>query len=147
MSDSYSNIRNAFLDGMNEVFTTMFTDKVKLFLLDTNLTYTNIYKESPQKVYSTPVSLSAKVVPTFEQGENSVEGIQISAEITVPTKQLILNNIPRFTEEDLETLRKAKFEYKGCEYLIEKVAPRTLVADEWQFYVFSCRVDKKKAIP
>lgn len=140
------NIQNAFLDGIEEIFSIMFTDRLQLSLLNEEDTQVNIYDETPNKVYQEPISLIGRIQTTFAQGENPVEGVQIDAVITIPTKQLISKNIPHQTDEDLETLKRAKFSYDSFEYLVEKVVPKTLVADKWQMYDFMCRVDKKTSL-
>lgn len=139
-------IQNAFLDGIEEIFSIMFTDRLLFSLLDEKGTQTNIYDEAIDKKYLDPIKLIGRIQTTFTQGENPVESVQTEAVITIPTKQLITNNIPHATDEDLETLKKGKFSYDGVEYLVEKVTPKTLVADKWQMYDFSCRVDKKSSL-
>lgn len=139
-------IQNAFLDGIEEIFSIMFTDRLQLSLLNEEATQTNIYEETPNKVYLDPIQLIGRIQTTFTQGENPVESVRIDAVITIPTKQLITKQIPHLTDEDLETLKKAKFAYDGFEYLVEKVVPKTLVADKWQMYSFECRVDKKSSL-
>lgn len=139
-------IQNAFLDGLEEVFSIMFTDRLLLSLLDEENTQVNIYEETSRKVYLDPIQLIGRIQTTFTQGEEPVEGVQIDAVITIPTKQLITKQIPHLTDEDLETLKKAKFTYDGFEYLVEKVVPKTLVADMWQMYDFNCRVEKKSSL-
>ena len=140
-------IQNAFLDGLEEVFSIMFTDRLQLRLLDEKSTGVNIYGEdTTSKVYLEPIQLIGRIRTTFTQGENPVEGVQIDAIVTIPTKQLITNNIPHQTYSDLDILKKAKFSYDGFDYLVEKVTPKTLVADKWQMYDFSCRVDKKTSL-
>lgn len=140
-------IQNAFLDGLEEIFSIMFTDRLQLRLLDEESTLLNIYdEESTEKVYLEPIQLIGRIKTTFNQGENPVEGIQINAVVTIPTKQLITKNIPHQTDNDLETLKKAKFIYDGFEYLIDEVNPKTLVADKWQMYDFECHVDKKTSL-
>ena len=101
-----------------------------------------MYDESPEKVYSEPAySLVGKVVLTTEHGEEPVSTNNVSCVITIPTKQFITNQIPRVTEEDLKKLEKGIFTFKGEKYLIDSVNPKTLVADEWQFYEFKCHKD------
>lgn len=139
-------IQNAFLDGIEEVFSIMFTDRLNLSLMDEEDTITNVYGETKKKQYLSPIPLIGKIITTFTQGENPVESVGVTAVITIPTKQLITKGIPHSTEKDLETLRKGKFEYDGIEYLIEKVVPKTLVADKWQLYDFNCSVDKKTSL-
>ena len=138
----YSEIQNAFLDGMEEVFKIMFTDSVLFQFMDEERTATNVYDESPEKVYSEHAySLVDKVVLTTEHGEGPVSTNNVSCIITIPTKQFITNQIPRVTEEDLKKLEKGIFTFKGEKYLIDSVNPKTLVADEWQFYEFKCHKD------
>lgn len=139
-------IQNAFLDGIEEIFSIMFTKRIELSLLNEEATKVNIYDETPKKVYQDPISLVGRIQTTFTQGENPVEGVQIDAVITIPTKQLISKQIPHQTDKDLETLKKGKFSYDGFEYIVEKVVPKTLVADKWQMYSFECRIDKKTSL-
>lgn len=139
-------IQNAFLDGIEEIFSIMFTDRLLLSLLDEEETIRNIYDETSKKVYSNPIQLIGRIQTTFTQGEDPVEGVQVDAIITLPTKQLITKKIPHQTMEDLETLKKGKFSYDGIEYLIEKVVPKTLVADKWQMYDFICKLETKSSL-
>lgn len=136
-------IKNAFLDGIEEVFKIMFTDEVYLHLLDGELTKVNIYNETTNKVYKSPLKLVGKVTTAFEKGEDPIEEVNIDAVITVPAKQLITLGIPHASPQDLEMLETAKISYKWFEYLVERVVPKTLVADTWQLYEFRCYVDKK----
>ena len=142
----YSEIQNAFLDGLEEIFTIMLTDKINLSLLDDESTIVNVYDEASEKVYKPHIQLVGRITTNFTQGENPIEGVQIDAVITIPTKQLISNQIPHKSESDLETLKKGKMSYGDFEYLIEKVKPKTLVADMWQMYDFYCRVEKNSSL-
>lgn len=142
----YSEIQNAFLDGLEEVFSIMFTDKIKLSLLDEESTSTNVYDETTEKVYKPQIPLVGKITTTFEQGENPIEGVQIDAIITIPTKQLISNQVPHKSDLDLETLKKGKMSYGDFEYLVDKVVPKILVADMWQMYDFYCHVDENSSL-
>ena len=140
-------IQNAFLDGIEEIFSIMFTDRIELSHLDAKSTEVNIYDEVIEdKVYHDPILLVGRIQTTFTQGELPIEGVQIDAVITIPTKQFITKGILHETEEDLEALKKAKFSYDGFEYLVDKVVPKTLVADKWQMYDFMCHKDKKSSL-
>ena len=135
-------IQNAFLDGIEEIYSIMFTDRLFLSLMDEENTVTNVYDETPEKIYHEPIQLIGRIRTSVEQGENPVESLQVDAVITLPTKQLISNEIAHETWEDLETLRKGKFKYEDIEYLVNEVRPNTLVADKWQMYNFYCSKDK-----
>ena len=140
-------IQNAFLDGIEKVFSIMFTDRALFCPLDLeNTSPDSLYQETSDKKYKEGIPLVAKITTTFEQGQNYVEGVEINAIITIPTKQLITNEIPHSTDSDLEYLKQGKFEYEGFSYLVAKVHPKTLVADIWQMYDFYCFVDKKSSL-
>ena len=118
-------IQNAFLDGIEEIFSIMFTDRLQLSLLNEEATQTNIYEETPNKVYLDPIQLIGRIQTTFTQGENPVESVQIDAIITIPTKQLITHQIPHLTDEDLETL--ASLLMMGLSILLRKSFQRPLL--------------------
>lgn len=139
-------IQNAFLDGIEEIFSIMFTDRLFLSLLNEEETKVNVYGETTNKVYHESIQLVGRIKTTFIQGEDPVESVQTDAVVTIPTKQLITLNIPHQTDADLEVLKKGKFTYDGFEYLIDKVTPKTLVADKWQMYDFECHIDKKTSL-
>jgi hypothetical protein len=131
-------IKNAFLNGLETIFKTMFTESVLFYQLDNDLTQVTSHREADKK-YKTAIPLAAKVVLGVQQSEDQPEIFDRSlATISVPTKQLITHNIPRATQDDLDALKQAKFSYKGLEYEVTKVLPKTLVADEWHVYEFAC---------
>lgn len=136
-------IQNAFLDGINEVFSIMFTENVKMFFLDKDATKTNVYGESKSLVFKDPVSIVAKVVfnTAYQSGSEGSPQFRedLTSVITVPAKQFILNNIPYSSKEDLEVLRTCEFEYSGVRFEVLTVNLKVLVADAWQMCEFSCR--------
>ena len=136
-------IRAAFEDGMDLLFKTMFTESVLLYLLDEDSTTTNVYKETEEKYYHAPHYLTAKVVIGRDQGEEEVQTVQQTVTITVPNKQLKELNVPHETDKDLETLQKALVKYKGYVFLVDKVEPKTHVADTFLFYEFQCSTHDK----
>ena len=137
-------IQQAFLDGIEEVYSIMFTQYVTLSLMDITQTSVNsVYNEARGKVYTNDYTLVAKVLTDFKQGDLPTDGVRVDAIISIPTKQLITNNIARETKADLAKLAKGKITYKGIEYLIHYVVPKTLVADEWQVYDFICYIDRE----
>lgn len=144
--DPTNEIQRAFLEGMEEVFSIMFTEHCFMYFLDTENTKTNIYGETRTKVYKDPYELIAKVENSHLKGEEPTETVIRSVTITIPTKQFLDNNIPCYSESDWEEMRKAKFSYEGVTYLVTNVEPKTLVADSWQFFKFSCTEDKKNSI-
>lgn len=144
--DERNSIQKAFLDGIELVFSIMFTEHCKMYFLDTGNTETNVYGETTNKQYGEPVELVAKVIYNHPKGEDPEEEVIRKATIKIPTKQFITNGIPFLSEEDWEKFRKAKFSYEGTTYLVDAVKPMTLVADIWQFFEFYCTEDKKSSI-
>lgn len=139
-------IQKAFLDGIELVFSTIFTQYCYVSLMDEFGTMTNIYGESTDKVYTDPIPLVAKVSTDFSLEGELPSDIKVDAFIKVPTKQLLKAGLitkEYVTEEELEKLRKAKFTYGGIDYLVSYIQPKTLIADIWHFYDFYCYVDKK----
>lgn len=143
-----TDIREEFLEGIDEVFSIMFTDngaeKVKFHFMDDEATKINdVYRETDLKVYKDPIELVAKVVTHFTKEDLPSMDMEIDAIITVPTLELIKKEIPRHTLADLKTLTRGKFSFKDVDpYNVERVVPTTLVAGEWQFYVFYCQIPK-----
>lgn len=141
--DENNSIQKAFLDGIELVFSLMFTQKCKMYFLDEVSTVRNVYDETPLKVYGEPIDLVAKVIYNHPKGDEPEETVIRKATIKIPTKQFITNDIGFMYESDWEKFRKAKFSYEGCEYLVDAVKPMTMVADIWQFFEFYCTEDKK----
>lgn len=138
-----ASIQAAFEDGMDMLFKTMFTESVLLYLLDEENTTTNVYQETEKKIYRAPYYLTAKVVIGREQGEEEVQTVQQTVTVTVSNKQLRELGVPHLTDKDLETLQKALIQYKGYKFLVDKVEPKTHVADTFLFYEFQCTTRDK----
>lgn len=141
-------IQQAFLDGLNEVFVLLFTTEVEMYLLNTTETNTNIYREVARdaKVYLDPIKVAAKVeTSSTEEADHDSPPVR-RVKITIPTKQLILHEIPRKTQQELDELRKVKFKYAGMEFMVDNVIPRTLVADEFHVYIFDCHENVRKSV-
>ena len=139
-------IQKAFLDGMQEVFKTMFTDQIVLKYMDTEMTYKNVYEESTAKVYGDPITLVGKVSLNVNQAssntmatevKSALMGTQVSATFTIPTKEFLDNNIPT-TMKHLEELKKGIIEFDSIKYLIDEVVPKSYVAGIYLFYDFNC---------
>jgi hypothetical protein len=115
-------------------------------MMDTNATVVHtVYKETVAKKYLAPIQLVGRIKLSPTLGELPVEAVQVDAEFIIPTQELTDKGIPH-TPADLDTLKKAKFSYKGVNYLIEKIDPLTNVADEYLFFSFQCNEEKKKSV-
>lgn len=138
------NIRHDFIEGMQEVFTTLFNDGSEdvdgvFFYALSPYTSKSIYDESDQKVYKPPSFLVCRVNKNPTLGEE-VEQIKEKVEFTIPLKSLQENNLDVSTE-GLEELRKGYMKYHDTFYQIDNISPKTYVEDVFLFYTFSCTED------
>ena len=140
-------IQEAFVDGMNEVYSVMFTDGVndgvKLYLLDPS-TEGGFYKESKVKKYKKPVLLVAKAQTNMKvKGDEVIESdIKNLPKFTVPYKSMRDNNIPCQTENDLDILKRGFIEFHEAFYEIKSAKPQTFVEDLFLTILFECEYRK-----
>lgn len=132
-------IQKAFLDGMKELWDTVFTT-VDLVLLDTDNTIINeVYDEVVgDKIYLPPLTLPAKVDLSLHELSDDTEGKSYNATFRFPTKVFLDNNIDLSVKKGLDILRKAKIEYQGAEYEIQDIKPQTNIQGVYLFYQFLC---------
>lgn len=137
-------IQKDFVDGINEIFTTMFnsgeTDGINLYLMS-DKTKTNVYKESKYKMYKQPKRLVAQARLTPTQGEQDVEAIKDKAVFVVPLKSLQKRELG-VTNANLDEMRKGVIEFKGVYYTIDNILPKAYIADVFLMYQFVCTEDK-----
>lgn len=137
-------IRKDFVDGVQEIFTTLFndgeTDGINLYLMSDN-TKINVYGESKYKVYKAPKMLVAQARLTPTQGEQDVEAIKDKAVFIVPLKSL-QNQELGVTNADLDEMRKGVIEFHGVYYTIDNILPKAYITDVFLMYHFVCTEDK-----
>lgn len=137
-------IRKDFVDGVQEIFTTLFnegvTDGIKLYLIS-DKTKTNVYKESKYKVYRAPKMLVAQARLTPTQGEQDVEVVKDKAVFIVPLKSLQERELG-VTNADLDIMRKGVIEFHGTYYTIDNILPKAYIEDVFLMYHFVCTEDK-----
>ncbi len=138
-------IRKDFVDGVQEIFTTLFNDGVNdginLYLMS-DKTKTNVYGENKFKMYKQPKLLVAKANLTPTHGEQDVEGIKDSAVFVVPVKSLQENELG-VTNADLDIMRKGVVEFHGVYYKVENILPKAYIEDVYLMYHFVCTEDKQ----
>ena len=140
-------IQEAFVDGMNEVYSVMFTDGVndgvKLYLLDPS-TEGGFYKESKVKKYKKAVLLVAKAQTNMKvKGDEVIESdIKNLPKFTVPYKSMRDNNIPCQTEKDWDILKRGFIEFHEAFYEIKSAKPQTFVEDLFLTILFECEYRK-----
>lgn len=137
-------IRKDFVEGVNEIFTTLFNsgveDGIRLYLLSESTT-PNVYGENKYKVYKEPLTLVAKAEITPTTDVNYVEEVKDNAVFTVPLKSLNDNNLG-VTNDDLDTLRKGVIEFHGTYYDILNILPKAYIEDVFLMYSFVCKENK-----
>lgn len=136
-------IRNDFLEGTQEIFTTLFndgvTDGLDLYLLSTK-TKKNVYKENKVKLYQQPIKLVTQARINPVQGENDVETVKGDAQFTIPLSELMKKEIDTSTE-GLSVLRQGVIEFHGVFYTIDNILPKAYVEDVFLLYTFICTED------
>lgn len=137
-------IQKDFVDGVQEIFTTLFndgeSDGINLYLMS-DKTKTNVYKESKYKMYKQPKRLVAQARLTPTQGEQDVEVIKDKAVFIVPLKSL-QNRELGVTNADLDEMRKGVIEFHGVYYTIENILHKAYIEDVFLMYHFVCTEDK-----
>lgn len=137
-------IRKDFVDGVQEIFTTLFNDGVNdglnLYLLS-DKTKTNVYGESKYKKYKAPKRLVTQARLTPTQGEQDVKSIKDNAVFVVPLKSLQDNGLG-VTNADLDIMRKGVIEFHGVYYTIDNILPKAYIEDVFLMYHFVCTEDK-----
>lgn len=134
-------IRKDFVDGVQEIFTTLFNggedDGVTYYELDLENSKTNIYGEAKYKQYINPVMLVCKAEISPTHGAQTVESVKDSSTFTIPLKSLQERNLGVTTEE-LEHMRRGILEFHGTFYYIDNISPKAYIEDVFLMYKFDC---------
>lgn len=134
-------IKKDFVDGVYEIFTTLFNDGVNdginLYLMSED-SKPNIYGECIDKVYKKPKLLVAKAVISPTHDDETVLGFRDNATFTIPVKSFQCNNLG-VSKKELSEYMKGVIEFKGVFYEIEKISPRSFVEHTFLLYDFICR--------
>lgn len=139
-------IHDAFLEGIQEVYSTIFNDGendgILLYRIDTNIV-DSIYLEKKVKIYQKPVLLVAKVVSSMQPSGSDVESkIKDLITFTVPYKSLLDNQIECQTEEDWEYLNHSYIKFHEAYYEVKKVSPNTYIEDSFMTVAFEAEYRK-----
>ena len=138
-------IRKDFVEGVQEIFTTLFndgvTDGLDLYLMSENTSSNNVYRENKYKMYKAPKRLVTQARLTPTQGEKDVEVIKDKAIFVVPLRSLQDNNLG-VTNNDLDIMRKGMIKFHGVYYTIDNILPKAYIEDVFLMYYFVCTEDK-----
>lgn len=136
-------IRQDFLEGTQEIFTTLFnngvSDGLDLYLLSMQ-TKKNVYQENKVKIYQQPIKLVTQARISPVQGEHDVETVKGDAQFTVPLSELMKKEIDT-SVKGLEVLRQGVIEFHGVFYTIDNILPKAYVEDVFLLYTFVCTED------
>ena len=106
-------IRDAFVNGTQTIFTTLFndgeTDGLNFYLLSSKTTK-NVYGENKVKLYQQPKMLVTQARLTPTHGEQDVETVRDQAVFVVPFKSLQDHDLG-VTQEDLDSMRRGMIEF------------------------------------
>lgn len=142
MSAENESIRKDFIEGVQEIFTTLFNDGVTEgmnFYYLSDQTTTDVYGENKYKVYKQPILLVCQAHLTPTKGNEDVEEVKDSAEFIVPLKDMQDKEIPITTgTQHLETMRRGIIEFHGVIYQIDNIVPKAYVEDVNLMYRFLC---------
>lgn len=131
----YSPIQKVLTDGIHKAFKEVFTDSLKIYLLDEDNTETpNVYGEADSKYYLEPKYLVGSITITHEFKEVHGRESILLAKIKVPTKSFDDQNI----DISINYLSKSILEYKGDFFSISSVVPSPVVFDTHLAYTFEC---------
>jgi hypothetical protein len=146
MAHDYSDIQSDFYEGIDEIFTELFSDRVLISLMDADSGEDDLYGEAPMdsmKKYGEPIALAGSVAETVEKDDSPHGTETVGVTIRIPAKQLAENAIPHLAAGDMEALKRAKFSFHSMEQiLIDAIAPKAMVADMFHLYEFRCHAPK-----
>lgn len=138
-----TSIQRDFIDGVQEVFTTLFnegiSDGVEFYPFHNE--ESDIYGEVPYKEYLPPVYLVAKVELFPKEGNTDVEAQKEDATFTITYKSLAEVRGIDVSNKNLAELRKGYIKYKDTFYEINDIKPRAYVEDVFLLYEFHCVED------
>ena len=138
-----TSIRKDFVEGVQEIFTTLFNEGVEdgldLYLMS-DKSIKNVYGESKAKVYKAPVKLvcQAHINPTH--GQQDVEEVKGVADFVVPLKDLQDKEIDVSTV-GLEVIRRGVIKFHDTFYKIDRIVPKAFVEDVFLMFTFYCTED------
>lgn len=135
-------IQDAFVEGIHEVFTTLFNDGVSdgvyFYPFNPNCKSDNVYGERIGKQYLEPILLVAKVTITVVDPTDTFRVVSHKGTFRVTYKSLRDNDID-VSLSNLKELEKGLMKYKDMVFEIESIHPTTYVEDTFLTYEFHCK--------
>ena len=125
-------IRQDFLDGIEEVFSTLFNeakepeDGIQFFSFLGGSS--NVYQESKFKRYAPPITLISSVSEVVQDGNTDVEAQKRHSIFKVPLKQLLSKGVIEtdMTNEQLDEFENTEIKGTTNDYLNDYVSDKIL---------------------
>lgn len=142
-------IQKEFVDGVQEIFTTLFNDNSSqdgVYFYPLKDQKTNVYGEQKYKTYKSPKLLVCKAILNPTYGEQTVLEVKDQAEFVVPLKSL-QNAGLEVTHKGLVEMRRGILRFKDAYYIIDNIVPKSYVEDVFLMYRFICTEDVNRKDP
>ena len=139
-----STIRQDFLNGVEEIFSTLFNeakepeDGIQFFAFKGGSS--SIYQESKFKTYSPPITLVSSVSELEQDGKTDVEAQKRHAVFKVPLKQLLSKGVIEtdMTKDVVAELKKGLIKYKDVLYEIDLIQGKIFIENTYMLWEFRC---------
>ena len=137
-------IRQDFLDGVEEVFSTLFNeakepeDGIQFFSFLGGSS--NVYQESKFKRYAPPITLISSVSEVVQDGNTDVEAQKRHSIFKVPLKQLLSKGVIEtdMTKDVVAELKKGLIKYKDVLYEIDLIQGKVFIENTYMLWEFRC---------
>ena len=137
-------IRQDFLDGVEEIFSTLFNeakepeDGIQFFAFKGGSS--SIYQESKFKTYSPPITLVSSVSELEQDGKTDVEAQKRHSVFKVPLKQLLSKGVIEtdMTKDVVAELKKGLIKYKDVLYEIDLIQGKIFIENTYMLWEFRC---------
>ena len=130
-------IQDDLVNGIYDVYTVLREEDITYYPFDTT-TVPNVYGETGNKKYLTPVKLLGKVKYTLFESTETVHGDYYMAVITIPKKSFDLVGI-NIGIDTIDFIKNGKFSYQGIDYQIDRAEFGSNLKSVTTKYKFTCR--------
>jgi S-ribosylhomocysteine lyase LuxS involved in autoinducer biosynthesis len=137
-------ISKAFLEGMQEIYRTMFCTDIMFTPMDITTIETNVYHDIISFSYLSPIALAGKVSVTIKENEEPLKEVEYDLVFEFPAKEFDDHSILH-TPQDFNTLMKAKITHMNMDYDIQYIQPINCIEGVYLIYRFYCNKTPKKS--
>lgn len=130
-------VQKDLCEGINTIYDELFTDKVYYYSLNEELTESNVYNESQNRVYNEPISFLAHPVLKVTQEDEYNRTSKFGGYFTVPMYQFLLNGLST-DKISLEHMKKGAIKFDGLVYQIDDITPMTNIQGMFMVVNIEC---------